>query len=131
MNLEKIPRNKKNGSVSISWDEKLHLVRAQPSGTLNSDVAMKVLTKTNKIAEMYGDRVDWLIDLTDLNNVTFKARKIMVEVSRHASIRKYAFVGASSFMRVVSTFITTAAGLDTIKHFTKSEEAISWLLEDR
>jgi hypothetical protein len=79
------------------------------------------------MAAKHGNGINWLIDLSRMSKTTSKARKILAEASGHPSIRKYAFVGASVFIRTVANFITAAAGQKNARHFSSEEEALKWI----
>lgn len=81
------------------------------------------------MAKGHGDNIDWLIDLSQMTKATSKARKILVDVSSHPSIRKYAFYGASTFIRVVANFIISSSGQKNVCHFDTEEAALKWIKE--
>ncbi len=114
----------------IWWDSELGIARAKACGDMDEEVANFVLLETNRIAQHYGEKVDWIIDLSEMTGVTSKARKILAEASGHPSIRKYALVGASIFIRTIANFVAAAAGQKHARHFATAEEALNWILED-
>jgi hypothetical protein len=79
------------------------------------------------MAEEHGDGLDWLIDMSQMGKATSKARKILAKASGHPSINRYAFVGASIFVRTVGSFIMAAAGQKNARHFATEEEALRWI----
>ncbi len=111
----------------IWWDEEEKIVRGRAFGVLDEEVAERIKQETTRMAEEHGDNIDWLVDLSQMTTATSGARKIMAEVSRHPSINKYAFVGASIFVRTVANFVLAAASQKNAKHFATEEEAFRWL----
>jgi hypothetical protein len=81
------------------------------------------------MAREHGDSVHWLIDLSQMTKATAKARRILVEASGHPSVNRYAFAGASVFMRTVANFIATAAGQKNATHFATEDETLGWATE--
>lgn len=111
----------------IWWDEKVSIARARACGELGEVDAEGILGETIRLAEKHGSQLDWLIDLSQMTRITARARKILAEASGHPSIRKYAFVGASTFIRTVVNFIAAAAGQKNARHFSTEEEALNWI----
>jgi hypothetical protein len=112
---------------SIWWDEESGIVRAKAIGVIDEEAARFIVIETEKISQHHSEKVDWLIDLNQMTNATSKARKILAQASAHPSIRKYAFVGASIFIRTVANFVTSAAGQANTRHFANEEEALRWI----
>jgi hypothetical protein len=119
-----------NKNLKIWWDDKDSLVRVRAFGILDEETAKLVLDATIKIAEKFGNQIDWLIDLSQMTKPSSKARKILAEATGHPSIRKYAFVGASIFLRTVANFIAAAAGQKNARHFSTEEEAMRWVKDN-
>ncbi|MBC8505083.1 MAG: STAS/SEC14 domain-containing protein [Anaerolineales bacterium] len=115
---------------SIWWDEDLGIARAKAVGAIDEASANFILLETARIAQHYGGKIDWLINLSEMTQATSKARKILAEASAHPSIRKYALSGASVFIRTVANFISVAAGQKNALHFSTDEQALDWLQED-
>jgi hypothetical protein len=113
----------------IYWDEELGVARAIGNGPADEFAARWMLQETEKISAEHGDGIDWLLDLSGITNTTARGRKILAQVSGHPSIRKYAMVGASTFMRTVANFINSAGGNSASRHFSTEEEALNWLRE--
>ncbi len=116
---------------NIWWDKKEKIVRAKAIGILDESSATGILDETKTMAQQHGDNINWIIDLSQLTKATSKARKILVEASGHPSIHKYAFFGASIFIRTVANFIAAAAGQNNARHFATDEEALTWIHEDK
>ena len=115
----------------IWWDEEEGIVRACALGILDEQAAEGIHQETIRMAQEHGDQIDWLIDLSRMTKATSKARKILAEASGHPSINKYAFAGASAFIRTVANFISAAAGQKNARHFATEEEALMWLKGER
>ena len=113
----------------IWWDEEEEIARARAFGALDEKAAEGIRQETMRIAEEHGDGINWLIDLSQMTKATSKARKILVEVSGHPSINKYAFAGASIFVRTVANFVLAAAGQKNARHFATEGQALRWLKE--
>ena len=111
----------------IWWDDKEKIARAKAFDIIDEATAEKILAMASRIGEEHGPRVDWIIDLSELIRATAKARKILAEVTAHPSIRKYALVGASIFLRTVANFIIAASGQKNARHFATEDEAIAWI----
>jgi hypothetical protein len=97
---------------------------------LDEKAAQGILETTLKMAEEHGNHLDWLIDLSQMTKATSGARKILAEASGHQSINKYAFAGASVFVRTVANFIAAAANQRNARHFATEKDAMRWLKED-
>jgi hypothetical protein len=115
----------------IWWDAELEIARAKAYGVIDESGASWILQATIDMAEQHGDQLDWLIDLSEMTKATAKGRKLLVEASAHPSIRKYAFVGASTFLRTVANFIASAAGQANARHFATEAEALDWINEGK
>ena len=113
----------------IWWDENKGIARARAFGVLDQEAAEGIRQATESMAEEHGEEIDWLIDLSQMTKATSRARKILSEATGHPSIRRYAFVGASIFLRTVANFIAAAAGQKNTRHFATEEEALDWLRE--
>ena len=114
----------------IWWDEALGIARASAIGTIDEPAARFILLETARIAQQNSENVDWIIDLHLMTKVTPKARKILAEASGYPSIRKYAFVGASTFIRTIANSIAAAAGQKNARHYATEQEALIWLQEE-
>lgn len=123
-------RIESSNNYQIIWDKKRKIARAKAIGVLDKTAAVGIMAETEKIAKDHGDQINWLIDLRQMNKATSKARKILVKASSHPSIRRYAFFGASTFIRVVANFIISAAGQKNARHFANEKDAINWIKED-
>ena len=115
----------------IWWDEELNIARGQAVGVIDEAAAQFILLETTRIAQEHGEKIDWLIDLSRMTKTTSKARKILAEASGHPSIRKYAFAGASTFIRTAVNFIQTAAGQKNARHFGTEAQALTWIKEGK
>ena len=118
---------------SIGWDEDLGIARARAVGEIDESAANFILLETARIAQYYGQdgkHIDWIIDLSEMEIATSNARKILAEASGHPSIGKYAFVGASTFIRMVANFVAAAAGQKNTLHFVTDEDALVWIREE-
>lgn len=117
----------KEKKSKIWWSEEEKIVRGQAIGRFDEKVAQWVLKETQKMADMHGNNIDWLIDLSRMTHASSASRKLLAEASRHPSIRKYAFFGASIFIRTVGNFILAAAGKKNACHFDTEHEALKWI----
>jgi hypothetical protein len=115
------------GESKIWWDKKEKIVRALAVGSFDEKTARWVLQETQKMADKHGDRISWLIDLNRMIQATSAARKILAQASRHPSIRRYTFFGASIFIRTVANFVLAAAGQKNARHFNSESEALQWI----
>ena len=113
----------------IWWDAENQIVRARALGVLDEGAAEGIRRETARMDEAHGDGLDWLIDLSQMTKATSRARKILAEAAGHPSIRKYAFAGASVFIRTVANFIAAAANQKNARHFANEIEALEWLQE--
>jgi hypothetical protein len=120
-----------NKELRIWWDDDLNIARVQVVGVVDEAGSRYVLLETTRIAQQHGEKIDWLIDLSQMTMATSKARKILAEASAHPSIRKYAFAGASTFIRTVANFIHTASGQKNARYFTTEAEALAWIKEGK
>ena len=120
---------KAQDSFKIWWDKDETVVRGQAFGVLDEKAASGILEATKNMAQQHGDKINWIIDLSRMTKATSEARKILAEASSHPSIQKYAFYGASIFIRTVANFIAVAAGQNNAKHFYSQNEALFWIKE--
>jgi hypothetical protein len=111
----------------IWWDAEEEAVRARAFGVLGEEAAEGIKQETARMAQEYGDNIDWLIDLSQMTKATSKARKIPAKASGHPSIHKYAFAGASTFIRMVASFVAAAGGRKNARHYATEEGALKWL----
>jgi hypothetical protein len=111
----------------IWWDAEEEIVRARAFGELDEEAAEGIRRETARMAAEHGYRLDWLIDLSQMTKATSKARKTLAEASGHPSIHKYAFTGASTFIRTVANFVAAAGGQKNARHYATEEEALKWL----
>jgi hypothetical protein len=111
----------------VWWDEENRIVRAVGVGVIDEDSARWFLAEIEGMAQEHGDGLDWMLDLSRITKPTAKARRILAQASAHPSIHKYAFVGASAFLRTVARFISAAAGQTNDRRFSTEAEALEWL----
>ena len=111
------------------WDDVDGIARGIVQGELNEQEAERMYQDFLEIIENRSEKTDWLIDLSKLTRVAPKARKILVEATKKARVRKNAFVGASIYIKVLSEFVRFAAGRKDARYFTSEEEALKWLKE--
>lgn len=73
-----------------------------------------------------------LADATEMTKMSSAARKTIIETfsSSDARIGRTAVVGASRYLRVLTSFILKAVGRDNIRLFATEEEALPWLGEE-
>ena len=100
---------------SIWWDEEEEIVRSRAFGVLDEEAAEGIKQETSRMAQEHGDNIDWLVDLSQVATATSRARKVLVEISKHPSINRYAFVGASILIRTHANFMMSAAGQKNAK----------------
>jgi hypothetical protein len=115
----------------IWWDDENKIVRLIGVGLADEPSARWILAETERIGAEKGAGVDWLADLREITKTTSKARKILSISSGHPSIRKFALIGASTFLKTVANFVFAASGQKNARHFESESEALMWLLEDR
>ncbi len=113
----------------IWWDEELGLARGQAFSLFDIEDAIGIVEETERIANERGTGIDWLVDLTQLTSITSPARKKLTEAIGHPSIRKFAFFGASTFVRVVVNFMSKATGKTHTRHFTTEASALEWIFK--
>jgi hypothetical protein len=71
-----------------------------------------------------------LIDINKSGRSTPEARKIWIELSRHESIDKIAFVGLHMVARVLAVFYIKLSGNGKSRFFNNTEEALKWFKND-
>ncbi len=118
-----------NNRYKIFWDEKNKIARTWARGVVDVEIANALLEGTDEISKKYGDNIDWINDLSEITRPTAEARKILAVITGHPSTRKYAFVGASVFLRTVANFVTIASGQKNARHFATEEQALQWVKE--
>jgi hypothetical protein len=117
------------GEHRMWWDESKKLVRVIGAGLIDGDAARWYLAQTERMAQEHGGELDWLLDLSLVTKSTVRARKLVAQAAGHPSIRRYAMVGASTFVRTVTNFVLAASGRTNNRHFATEEEALRWLRE--
>lgn len=115
----------------VWWDEENHIAWAIGDGPADLEAAEWILAQTERMAAEHGPQVNWLLDLSGITKTTSASRKVLAKSSGHPSIRKYALVGASVFIKTVSNFILAATGQTNARHFSAEAEALAWLREDQ
>ncbi len=120
----------KNLCPEIWWDDENKLARGKAVAEIDEAAALIVTQERERIAQQQDGEIDWMIDLTEVNGVSSKARKMFAQTTGHPSIRKFALVGASVFIRTVSNFISTASGQKKVRHFATEREALQWMEKD-
>jgi DNA-binding NarL/FixJ family response regulator len=113
----------------IWWDEKNHVAKAWARGIIDETEAMALYDGSILMAEKYGNNryIDWILFLYDIKKPTLSARKILLKHVALSCIRKYAYVGASVFVRTIANFITTSAGKKEARHFSTEKQALDWI----
>jgi hypothetical protein len=112
------------------WDEEYKIARGIGNGPADIETAEWILAETERIGIEHGPQVNWLLDLSGITKTTSASRKVLAKSSGHTSIRKYALVGASLFIKTVSNFILAATGQTNAHHFDTEAEAIVWLQQE-
>jgi len=121
----------KHSSYRIWWDGENHVARAWGRGAITVDDANAFLHASDEMAEKYGPRVNWLNDLREIETPKRAARKILAEALTNPNNAKYAFVGASAFLRAVANIIIAVSGNKNARHFSTEGKALEWLNEDK
>jgi hypothetical protein len=114
----------------VWWDENKEIVRAVGVGLIDQQSAQWFLDQTEMMALEHGKGLNWLLDLSQITKIPAKSRKLIAQASAHTSIRKYAMVGASTFIRTVANFISAAAGQTNNRHFATEQQAWDWIKEE-
>ena len=111
------------------WDEELGIARGNVNGILTLESANGIHHDQDEIIEKYGEGADWLIDLSRMKKANSDARKKIAELSSDPRVGKFAFYGASIFIRTVVNFMMAAGHKDNVKHFRAEEEGLAWIRE--
>jgi hypothetical protein len=111
------------------WDKKNNIARGFIREEVNEEDAKNMYDDFLKIIEKKKLQTDWLLDLSKLKKVSAKARKVLVEITKKAQVRKNAFIGASIYIKVLSEFVRFAAGRKDSRYFTKEKDALKWIKE--
>jgi hypothetical protein len=116
-----------SNNFKIWWDDENQIARAWAKGVITEEMATALLNQTIKIAEIHGDNINWLVEQFEIKTPNAKARQILTKAVGHRSIKKYALVGGSTFIRTMSNFILTIARQKNAKHFATKKEAMTWI----
>jgi len=111
----------------IWWDEENDIARGCVLGVLTLESAKRIHREQDEYIEKYGEGRNWLINLTWMRKANADARKKVAEIASDPKVGKFAFFGASVFVRTVVNFMMAAAHKNNIKHFRTKEEALEWL----
>lgn len=114
----------------VWWDAENQVIRSYTAGIVDEEVAQWFYKQTVEFGAMFDHKVDWILDMKDVTKPSSKARKILAKAVAHESIRKYAMVGSSVFLRTVTNFILTAAGQTNARNFATDEEALAWIRKE-
>jgi hypothetical protein len=128
---------RKTYSVNIGPDEVLELIFISPTLDAEDNLRRAELFSldTHKIIDQAPDKYfKVLVDLSPLGKagrITPKARKVYAQVMAVPQLKKIAFVGANTFLRVMVGFLAKAARIEKIfGWFSDINEARAWLAKD-
>ena len=113
----------------IYWDDENGIVRSIEVGVLDSESSSWFIRAIDQMADAFGEQLLWLGDVTQVTKSTLGARKMGLQIAAHASVRKFAIVGTSPYVKTVTNFIISMVGKNNLKIFSSQEEAIYWLKE--
>jgi len=113
------------------WDEENEVIRLQVFGDYDEQDAGNTVSKiTESKNQSPGIKFKFLIDLSQANKPSSKARKIIVEkIYKDQDLEKIACVADSVLVRTVNSFLIKAAGIgsDKVKVVKNEQEALKWL----
>jgi hypothetical protein len=118
---------KEENGYKIWWDDDNGIARGIAYGVMTLESANGIEREQNVIIERYGDGKDWLIDLSGVTKAPSKGRKKISELSADPRTGRYAFYGASVFVRTVFNFMMAMAQKQDVRYFRTEEEGLHWL----
>jgi hypothetical protein len=111
------------------------ILRVKFIGFLNREDAEAYINDYNSyVAGASSDKpLHALADARGMTKMSSAARKTIIETFNRSDARigKTAVVGASRYLRVLTSFILKAVGRDNIRLFATEEEALPWLGQER
>lgn len=85
-----------------------------------SKTIINILDKRNLSIKMF-------LNISCGNKPETPARRVFYELLKHQKIEKIAVYGATSFNRIIASFIVGVVGTRNINFFKEKEEAMNWL----
>lgn len=115
----------------VWFDSDSGIGKMNVSGIIDQGAAEGMIKEGLKVIKAEGDEVNWLVNIEKGTQpiMSPETRKVMSDTIKLISVGKIAIVGVSTIIRVVTTFIITAAGTKNVKFFKSEEEAFNWLKE--
>ncbi|MFC2084215.1 STAS/SEC14 domain-containing protein [Bacteroidota bacterium] len=118
-----------NSNYKIWWDDENEFARAWAKGIIDVEKAETLSKAIKEMPKKHENKVDRLFDMSEIDTPPSKARKILAQATSDPSSGKFAYVGASVFVRTAVNFITGASGKKNAKHFVNEEKALAWINE--
>lgn len=123
--------NDENMTSNVYLD-KDGIVHIESIGFQTEDESLKVREKVLELGKKVPGKIRILNDLTKMTKSTSGSRKVTVDSIKLEDVGKVASFGASTFNRVVASFIIKASGMEhKVKHFKTKEEALRWLKDGK
>lgn len=118
--------DKRQPSYKVWWDEKEAVGRYQGAGYMSDEMAEKVSQDEIALMEQKG-KINWLIDLSGASSYSAEAKKIFAKTIHHPNVNKIAFIGSSTFIKIIVQQILESDGKLKANHFLTEGEAFKWL----
>jgi hypothetical protein len=130
--MEYNPESNDGIITSKVYLDKEGIIHVDSIGSQTKNEVLKVRKKVLKLGETVHGKMKIITNLTNVTNVTSGSRKATVESVQLEEVGKIAIFGASTFNRVVASFIIKASGMvNKVQYFKNEEEALKWLKEGK
>ncbi len=120
-------QNRKKAKINLNKDGILVYIEQVPA--LSEEDAIENKEKVLAIAKDMKKPKRLLLDLTDIEMPTSRARKHLAEMTKKTNWDKLGIFGVNIAIRTMAKFILSAAGLKNFKFFDTRDEALKWLKE--
>jgi hypothetical protein len=120
----------KDSNHKIWWDEKNKIGREYSRGIYDESKVISFGEQVRRMSQESDQHIDWICEIYDVNSISSKARKILVDLIKEENNTKFALVGASLILRTITNFILSAVGKNNVRHFKTIKEALKWIKEN-
>jgi hypothetical protein len=114
------------------WREGNYLIYKKTSEVDPETSAALIRTGRAIIDDVFSEtkqKVNFLVDVTEANNLDFKSRETWVEFLASEKIHKTGIYGGNIVVKAVVFLVIKESRLPNIKYFLNKEDALHWLNE--
>jgi hypothetical protein len=116
-------------NVEVWLDEDAQVIVQRVAGRLTLPEFDRLVGLSDACAQRLrdGSRILILVDGTRMDKTDVKVRKASLEMIDRQNVTKMAIFGGNRISRIVSTFLSLAAGRQRVRVFGTEVEARAWL----